>query len=302
MIAGLLIVYFVICFLLYFYCKKNSFLYGFIILFVLLPYIFLNCNPYSDYKMDKVKLLEYVPDKYKPVTRIYDRNSSYNFPFILKPNNCSGFSHGVAIIRTQEQLETYLQVHKEELVIQEYIDSKHEVGLLYEKNPLSNEGNIISIIERKFSPGEVLVPFEVSQENDNIEIKKTIENYYDRFRDLTPEKTEKLEKVIQSISADIPNFNAGRYDIRFNSVDDLMEGKNFYILEVNGCNGFDLQKDLYFFIDPRSIAIQLRFVFVRIFYGLTNILTLNGTNPVIMFQIYYNTFICRSWERLFTID
>ena len=302
MIAGILIVYLAIFCILYRFCKKHCFLYAFILLFFIIPYIFLNCNPYPDNDMDKKKLLDYVPPQYKPVTEIYDPSISYNFPFILKPNKCAGLSKGVAIIKSQKQLHDYLQTNKGELVIQQYIDSKYEVGILYEKNPLSNKGNIISIIERKFTPGEILVPFEISYDDkDNIEMTKTMGNFYDRFVDLTPYKTEHLERVIQKISSGIPEFNVGRYDIRCNSLEELMEGKKFYILEVNGSVGFDLRKDLYFFIDPRSVLIQLRFVCIRLFYGLLTIFTLRGTNPLVMFQAYYNAFTCEDWQMLFKL-
>lgn len=303
MIVGILIVYLTIFCILYRFYKKRCFIYAFIFLFVFIPYIFLNCNPYPGSVIDKKKLLDYVPPQFKPVTEIYVPSVSYNFPFILKPNKCSGFSRGVSIIKSQEQLHDYLQNNKGELVIQQFIDSKYEIGILYEKNPLSNNGNIISIIERKFTPGEILVPLEISyDDNEHIEMRKTMDKFYDRFVDLTPYKTERLEKVIQKISSGIPGFNTGRYDLRCNSLEELMEGKNFYILEVNGCSGFDLRKDLYFFIDPRYFLIQLRFVFIRLFYGLINIFTLHGKNPLIMFQVYNQTFTCRNWELLFTMD
>ncbi len=52
---------------------------------------------------------------------------------------------------------------------------------------------------------------------------------------LAHEKDEKLLKVFDDISHYTKHFYYGRYDIKCASIEDLKEGKNFSILEYNGC-------------------------------------------------------------------
>jgi hypothetical protein len=52
---------------------------------------------------------------------------------------------------------------------------------------------------------------------------------------LAHEKDERLLKVFDDLSHYTNHFYYGRYDIKCASVEDLKEGKNFYILEYNGC-------------------------------------------------------------------
>jgi hypothetical protein len=52
---------------------------------------------------------------------------------------------------------------------------------------------------------------------------------------LAHEKDERLLKVFDDLSHYTTQFYYGRYDIKCASVEDLKKGKNFYILEYNGC-------------------------------------------------------------------
>ncbi len=52
---------------------------------------------------------------------------------------------------------------------------------------------------------------------------------------LAHEKDEKLLRVFDGLSLYTKHFYYGRYDIKCASIEDLKEGKNFYILEYNGC-------------------------------------------------------------------
>jgi hypothetical protein len=55
------------------------------------------------------------------------------------------------------------------------------------------------------------------------------------FIDLKDHIDEQLVTIFDEISLGINDFFYGRYDIMCNSVDDFKEGKNFTILEFNGC-------------------------------------------------------------------
>ena len=54
------------------------------------------------------------------------------------------------------------------------------------------------------------------------------------FRDITHKNNAALEKLIDTISMQYNTFYFGRYDIKFHNWEDLCEGKNFMIVELNG--------------------------------------------------------------------
>ena len=56
-----------------------------------------------------------------------------------------------------------------------------------------------------------------------------------RFVDLKAHIDEKLVEVFDQLSLQVNDFYYGRYDIMCESIEDLKEGKNFTILEYNGC-------------------------------------------------------------------
>ena len=45
---------------------------------------------------------------------------------------------------------------------------------------------------------------------------------------------KKLNNVFDHISKQIPGFYYGRYDLRVKNIEDLCEGKNIFIMELNG--------------------------------------------------------------------
>ena len=56
-----------------------------------------------------------------------------------------------------------------------------------------------------------------------------------RLVNLEHEKDDRLLKVFDDLSHYTQNFYYGRYDIKCTSIEDLKCGKNFSILEYNGC-------------------------------------------------------------------
>ena len=55
------------------------------------------------------------------------------------------------------------------------------------------------------------------------------------FKDLKEHINESLVEVFDQISQQVNDFYYGRYDIMCNNIEDLKKGKNFTILEYNGC-------------------------------------------------------------------
>ena len=56
-----------------------------------------------------------------------------------------------------------------------------------------------------------------------------------QFINLHSEIDDRLVRIFDRISMQVNDFFYGRYDIMCTSVEDLKQGKNFCILEYNGC-------------------------------------------------------------------
>jgi hypothetical protein len=283
--------------IIYFMIKKKFPLYKIVIIWFIsifiFQYIFINSNPYRNFKTNKLTILDYIPENYKPRSELFNPKKKYKFPFILKPTICTRTSRDVKLIKNKIDLKLYLKKNKlSETMYQEFVDSNYEVGILYERNPLHKKGKIKSIIMRKFL------------QNNKFKLKKKFAFIYDstEFVNLEYLITPKLNMIIDNISKQIPNFYVGRYDIRAHTLEQLINGK-FYILEANGTMGFDLKYQCYKknYINFYGFLDKMRWIFIRFYYGLINILTFNCVNVNIIFISIYNAINCLDLEKLFCV-
>jgi len=222
----------------------------------------------------KFTTIELVPDKYKPKSIFVNPFTDFEivlnklskkgitFPLIAKPD--IGF-RGLLVqkIKTKAALKVYLEKYPIAIIIQEFLDYKNECGIFYHKNPNEKEGKITSITLKRFlavlGDGsstlkelilldnraqlyiDILV--EIHREKlSNIPLKgekiklTTIGNHSKGTQFLCGAHliTKKLEKTFDSLSNSIPGWFYGRVDIKYNSFEELEDGKNFKILEING--------------------------------------------------------------------
>jgi len=212
-----------------------------------------------------------------------------SFPIIVKPNICSRVSKDVYVIKNLIEINKYIKQNNNklnEIIYQEYIPFKNEVGVLYERDFFGNNGKIVSIIKKS------------SQKYD---IMKSCDGYDVKCKNLTDNISPEFNKIICDIANSIPNFNVGRFDIKYLDEKSLFEGKNFYILEANGTMGFDLRKDTSNFF--MSNYYLNRWFWYRFLYGLKNIVMLEGYGIIDNFNILIesiNNYIkCDDWEKLF---
>jgi hypothetical protein len=184
------------------------------------------------------------------------------FPFILKPD-LGQRGAGIKLIRTLGQAENYLRQTSAPLVVQRYAPGPHEAGIFYYRFPSETRGRIFAITEKIFP---VLVGDGKSTVAELIQndarAKLIADTYLKRFairrneilargqilklvesgnhaqgcifRDGMRLNSPALEQCIDAISQKLEGFFIGRYDIRFGSEDDLRDGKNFQIIELNG--------------------------------------------------------------------
>jgi hypothetical protein len=259
-----------------------------------LYYIWLSVNPMKYNKGNKDDVLNYIK-KYtmKFISINYKKNFNFNnlkYPKIFKPIICSGISKNLKIINNADEALNYHLNIADNYIIQDINYYKYEVGLLYERLPFQEKGNIISIYKRKFTDYNKLNIWNYNGLTNNPE-------YIDKNNLISKELIEKIDKIVKKI----PNLYACRLDIKYDNDEDFSKGKKFIILEVNGVMGYDLaffNKDILIL----KILSYIRWILSRLLIGLFNILSFNGAN-------IYNAFFkmnerikiynkCKDYEKL----
>ncbi|MEP6628320.1 MAG: hypothetical protein ABJA32_10070 [Ginsengibacter sp.] len=186
-----------------------------------------------------------------------------SYPLIVKPE-----IGGQGILFRKIDDETHLREYHSkmpaEYFIQEFIKYPLEVSLFYYRYPFEKKGVITGFLQKipmrvtgdgKSSLEELILQNTKSKKRlEELKAKhgknfeKIIplgENYilsyaanHNRgahFIDLSKEINDDLVAMLDKISISINDFFYGRYDIMCQSIEDLKKGKNFVILEYNGC-------------------------------------------------------------------
>ena len=270
------------------YFFKTNIKLSIFISFIIVWILFLNVNPY-EYNQNKFSILEYIPSQYIPKMSMLKNTNIHNlqYPVIFKPVKCARNGNNVELINNISEATAYLEKNNNinEIMVQTFVPYKNEVGILYEKN-------IKSIIIKH-------------SKNTAVYDGSCYGGYKSNCKEISHLITPELNNVIKNISNHIPNFNVGRYDIKYKDLNSLLKGTDFYILEVNGTMGFDLRKNFLRYFGIEYIYYPERWFLYRQLQGLKNIITLKGYNPIklihYMLLTMYNVFVCRDWEKLFGI-
>jgi hypothetical protein len=185
-----------------------------------------------------------------------------HFPIICKPNVGERGSQ-VEKINDEVALEEYLKNLQEDFIIQEFITFDIELGVLYYRLPEETKGQVSSITRKEFlsvigdgkSSIEALMQastrarfqLETMRLRLGEKIKEVIPAGEKRllepignhcrgtkFLDNNFLMNEKLNQVFDKIALPIEGFHYGRFDMKVKSIEDLYEGKNIKIMELNG--------------------------------------------------------------------
>ena len=215
-----------------------------------------------------------LPENYYPKTILIKENSDLkvileavaekqiSFPLIAKPDIGLRGS-GVKKIKTVSELEEYARKANFDFLIQNLIPFKNEVGVFYVRHPNQKNGKITGIVAKEFliviGDGESTIEDLIKQTpRFQLQLDVLKEEYGDqlsqilqkdealnlvpfgnhargaKFLDgshwITPELTAMMNKV----AAQIPEFYFGRFDIMYNTFEELERGENFQIVELNG--------------------------------------------------------------------
>ncbi len=183
-----------------------------------------------------------------------------SFPVAVKPDQGErGF--GVRIAYTEAELDAAIAAADGALIVQEFAGGI-EAGVFYYRRPSEPEGHIFSITEKHFPVvfGDGVSSVEELILSDRRAIclaEKYFEQLGDRI-DQVPEagesvtlidigthsrgavfldserlRTAELERSLDAICRRIDGFYFGRFDLRADSIEDMMAGR-FRIIELNG--------------------------------------------------------------------
>ena len=189
--------------------------------------------------------------------------NGFTYPFIVKPD--VGMK-GILFrkIDNDEQLLKYHEKIPVEYIVQELIEMPIELSVFYYRHPTQLKGTISGMIQKEllevYGDGKStlwelilqhprakyrLEEMKHRHEHRLNRVLKKDQHFYlsyagnhnrgARFIDLHHLADEKLHKVFDEISHYTDKFYYGRYDIKCTSIDDLKDGKNYSILEFNGC-------------------------------------------------------------------
>ncbi len=222
----------------------------------------------------KIEIYNLIPQKYYPKTnfikekksleevlKIVD-SSKINFPFIVKPDIGLRGS-AVQKINSKDDLKAYHNKVNFDYLIQDLIPFQNEVGIFYVRFPHEKHGRITGIVAKEFLIVEgdgvstilALLKANPRYEFQLMVLKKEYGNHLNdilpkgekrnlvpygnhargaKFIDVSHLISDKLTKVIDEMCLQIPEFYFGRMDVMYHSWEDLEQGKNFSIVELNG--------------------------------------------------------------------
>jgi membrane protein DedA with SNARE-associated domain len=196
------------------------------------------------------------------------------FPLIAKPD-IGWHGHGVRLIADHASLATYIANFPEAntLVLQRYVPFPAEAAVLYARLPGEAKGRVVSLTLRYFphviGDGRMTVRELINSDPrahwksdlhlgvdpthrgvDPVDLDRIPERgevirialignqragglYRDGHRYITPE----LEARFDAIACSMTEFHYGRFDLRFDTIEALMRGEGFAIVEINGIGG-----------------------------------------------------------------
>lgn len=171
---------------------------------------------------DKYSLLKLFPKKYVPTVELYDKNTVLeyiNYPVIFKTNTCSFFGLDVKKIKNSEEAKEYVnqfKYDKNDIIFQEFSPFNNEISIFLKRNILNNNLEIYSGVIRELK-------------NDSLVNNKCEK---DKCEIVTDELSDSLKEIFINITEKIDGFNWGRYDIKYETFEELNKG-NFHIMELN---------------------------------------------------------------------
>lgn len=239
----------------------------------------------------KKEIYDLIPARYIPKTILVQKHlpfnkilenlhhGSFHFPLIVKPD-IGMKAFGVDKIENTQELLSYADKISGDFLIQELIQYPNESGIFYVRHPAEKKGRITGIVSKEFlsvtgNGNLTLLELIKQHPRSHFQLEALKRKYGSlletvlesdekfilvpygshtrgaKFTDDSHKINEKLEVTIDAICSKIQGFYYGRLDIRHSSFEELSEGKNFRIIEINGAGSepthiYDPRHSLFF--------------------------------------------------------
>lgn len=214
----------------------------------------------------KSAILSQLPQSYLPqwklLRTIQDcEELTFSWPLVAKPDVGERGDH-VAIVSTLSDLKNYAQRLGRPFIVQEYLPSNFEAGVMVVRFPDSNKILVTSIVTKAF----------LQVTGDGIHtLDQLIEGFprarfqWQRLKSLGADGTripaaqevvllepignhkrgttfisgqhlrcQAVQSTVEKIVADIPGFHFGRFDLKAPSLEAFLRGEGWRIMELNG--------------------------------------------------------------------
>lgn len=222
----------------------------------------------------KWSIYNLIPKKYYPRTLFFGQavnpleviwavgQAEFNYPLIGKPDiGMKGLA--VKKLNDEPELIEYALSSPVNFLVQEFVPYENEVGIFYYRYPNEKKGHISGIVSKEFLTvqGDGMATVNELLHRDKryiLQLPVLKATYGDKlsavlemgeelvlvpygnhvrgakFVDISDRIDEQLVNVIDAVCDQVNGFYYGRLDIRFNTWEELREGKNFSIIEING--------------------------------------------------------------------
>jgi len=235
-------------------------------------------------------------------------SAGLSWPVIAKPD-LGLCGYGVRLLATMLELQTYLKAFpvNEVVVLQRYLAEEGEAGIFYAREPDSGQGRVIGLALRYFprvtGDGKSSIEALIAADPRAARVIKSSKHQpgYDGarvpasgevvrlatigstrvgglYRDGQAFITAPLTRAIDAIALDMTAFHFGRFDVRFNSLQELAAGRGFTIMEVNGAGSEAIQA-----WDPETgvlAAFRMIFEKQRILFSIGDSMQKRGFKPI----------------------
>lgn len=222
----------------------------------------------------KKAIYDMIPQKYYPKTVLIKEKTgllaitkaiedkAIQFPLIAKPDIGLRGS-GVKKIKSVGELKKYVDHANFDFLLQDLIPFKNEIGIFYVRHPSEKKGRITGIVAKEFliviGNGVDTIEKLINEiPRYKLQLSALQKEYGNKLEQILPEGqpfnlvpfgnhargakfldvshwiTPKLTETINTVCSQIPEFYYGRFDIMYNTLEELESGENFLIVELNG--------------------------------------------------------------------
>jgi hypothetical protein len=216
----------------------------------------------------KFDVYQMIPQKYLPKTGLAlkkqldtNRFQNFDFPVFAKPDRGER-GRGVRLLNNFDELKQALNAIKEDTIIQEAINFQNEAGIFFIRKPQNDKGIISSFTTKEFlnvkGDGEKNVrqlmalnpryQFQIDRlEQATLKYVPKLDEIFEvekvgnhsrgtRFINSNHLINRQFENAFSEVATQIKGFHYGRFDVKYNTLEELYRGENFKIIELNGVN------------------------------------------------------------------